>query len=204
MLNGMKVIIMATNPVKHKWTVEEYLAYERETGSRYEYLDGEIYAMTGGNEKHSIIKYNVSGELRAQLRKAGNCQGYDSDMRIKITDLRYVYPDMSVVCDEAIFADENHTMLTNPNLIVEVLSDSSANYDRGEKANYYRSLPSVQSYLLLEQDRAFAQLYTRHEIGWLLREFEGLEAVVPLDSIGCTLALSEAYLNINWNDKATE
>jgi Uma2 family endonuclease len=189
---------MATNPVKRKWTVEEYLDYELETGIKHEYLDGEIYAMSGGTDKHSRIKFNLGVELGQQLKKSKTCRGYDSDMRVKINDSTYVYRDMTVVCGEARFSDDAHTMLLNPTLVVEVFSESSENYDKGQKGDYYQSLPSVQAYLLLAQDKAHAQLYTRHEAGWLKREFSGLDAVVPLESIGCTLALSEAYLNIEF------
>ena len=136
-----------------------------------------------------------------QLEKSKTCEGYDSDMRIKITDITYVYPDISVVCGEAIFADEAETMLTNPTLVIEVLSPTTKQYDKSTKADFYRSLASVQAYLLLEQDQAFAQLYTREQSRWSLEEFSGLEAVIPLESIGCNLALSEAYLNIEFEEE---
>ena len=191
---------MATNPVKRKWTVEEYLAYELETGIRHEYIDGDIYAMSGGSQKHNQIKTKTQFALEKQLEKSNDCELYDSDMRVKITDLRYVYPDMSVVCGEAIFADKDTMMLTNPTLVVEVLSDSTEKYDRGKKSEYYRKLPSVQEYLMLEQDRAFAQLYIRDEEEWRLKEFSGLDAVVPLESIGCNLLLSEAYRNVEFEE----
>jgi Uma2 family endonuclease len=192
---------MATNPAKNFWTVEEYLAYEQETHTRYEYIDGEIYAMAGGSKKHSIVIYNLTGALREQLRKSQDCQGYESNMRVKITDMRYVYPDLTVVCGEAIFDDDGETMLTNPSLVVEVLSETTANYDKGQKYDFYRSLPSVQAYLMLEQDRAHAILHTRDKTGWHLEEYSGLETIVPLEAIGCNLAMSEAYLNVEFEDK---
>jgi Uma2 family endonuclease len=192
---------MAINPAKSFWTVDEYLAYEQERGMRFEFIDGQIYAMAGGSKKHSIIIYNISGELREQLRKSGNCQGYESNMRVKISDLRYVYPDLTVVCGEATFADDGETMLTNPILVVEVLSETTANYDKGQKYDFYRSLPSVQAYLMLEQNRAHAMLYTRDKTGWHLEEYSGLEAIVPLEALGCNLAMSEAYLNVEFEDE---
>jgi Uma2 family endonuclease len=192
---------MATNPVKRKWTVEEYLAYELETGIKHEYIDGEIYAMFGGTDKHSLIKSKTLLAIGKQLEKSTTCRFYDSDMRVKITDAKYVYPDVTVVCGDSVFEDKKRTMLMNPTLVVEVLSDESENYDKGQKADYYQGLPSVQAYLLLAQDKAHAQLYTRHESGWLKREFSGLDAVVPLESIGCNLPLSEAYLNIEFDEK---
>jgi Uma2 family endonuclease len=193
--------IMAINPAKSFWTVEEYLAYEQETGFRFEFLNGKIFAVSWGGKKHSIIIYNINGELREQLRKSQDCQGYESNMRVKITDMRYVYPDLTVVCGDAVFADEAETMLTNPTLLVEVLSETTANYDKGQKYDYYRSLPSVQAYLMLEQGRAHAMLYTRDKTGWHLEEYSGLEAIVPLEAIGCNLAMSEAYLNIEFENE---
>lgn len=113
-------------------SVAEYLAYEEETGVRYEYLDGEIFAMAGGSDRHSTIGLNCGGELRAQLRKK-TCRAYNSDLKIKITDIKYVYPDFSVVCGDAQFADEKRTMLINPTFVGEVLSPSTADYDRGQR-----------------------------------------------------------------------
>jgi Uma2 family endonuclease len=173
---------MAINPVKRLWTVEEYLAYEIETNTRYEFINGEIYAMAGGSDNHSTISLNVGAELRALLRNS-TCRPFNSDMKLKITDIVYVYPDVSTVCGEAIFTDAKRSMLTNPALVVEVLSETTANYDKGQKFDYYRSLPSVQAYLMLEQDSAHARLYTRDGAEWRLREYKGLEAVVPLEAI---------------------
>jgi Uma2 family endonuclease len=190
---------MAHDPVKRYWTLEEYLEYEQETGIKHEFIDGEIYAMSGGTDKHSLIAMYTGAELIQRLR-GKSCRTYNSDMRVKITDTTYVYPDFSVVCGKAEFADEKHTMLLNPTLVAGVISSSSADYDRGSKADFYRSLASVQAYLLLDQDRVFAQLYTRHEAAWLLQEFSGLEALIPLEAINCSLPLSEAYRDIEFDD----
>lgn len=176
-------------------SVQEYLAYEQETGIKHEYIDGEIFAIDDCSDKHSSICVNCTSELRTQLRNK-SCRAFTSDMKVKITDIKYVYPDFSVVCGEATFADDKRTMLTNPILVAEVISPSTADYDRGAKADFYRSLPSVEAYLLLDQERPFAQLYTRHEDGWLLREFTGLDSTIPLDEIDCELSLREAYLDV--------
>lgn len=194
---------MAMNPVKRYWTVEEYLAYELETDIKHEFIDGEIYAMAGGTKKHSIITHNLGVELGLQLRKSKTCQGFESNMRVRITDIRYVYPDMTVVCGEAIFSDEEETMLTNPTLVVEVLSPSTEKYDKSTKLDFYRSLASVQAYLMLEQDRAHAILYTREKSGWHLEDYHGLDAVVPLEAIGCELKLAEAYLNVGFGSDSS-
>lgn len=192
---------MAINPVKRLWTLEEYLAYEDETHLRYEFIDGEIFAMAGGSDKHSTICLNVGAELRSALRNSP-CRPFNSDMKLKITDLVYVYPDVTVVCGEAQFADAKRSMLLNPSLVVEVLSETTANYDKGQKYDFYRSLPSLQAYLMLEQDRPHAMLYTREKSGWHLEDYYGLDALVPLEALGCSLKLSEAYLNVDFDDSA--
>jgi len=190
---------MVTNPQKEYWTVEEYLAYEEETGIKHEYIDGEIFAMAGGTDNHSRIAMNASAELVQQL-KGSPCHVRNSDMRVEISTNKYVYPDFSVICGKASFADDKHTMLTNPTLVAEVTSSSSVDYDRGSKADYYRSLPSVKAYLILDQDRVHAQLYTRHEAGWLLREFSEKDAIIPLEALNCSLPLSEVYRDIVFED----
>lgn len=187
---------MAMEPVKRKWTVEEYLDYEQETGIKHEYIDGEIYAMSGGTDRHSTIAVNCMAYLANNLRDS-QCRVHSSDMRVQIDYQRYVYPDFSVVCGQAEFADGGRTMLTNPTLVAEVMSPSSKAYDLGTKAEYYRSLGSLQVYLLIDQDRAYVQLYTRREGEWLFTEYANLDDVVSLDAIGCTLPLSEIYRNVD-------
>lgn len=186
---------MASDPVKRHWTVEEYLAYEEETGVKHEYLDGDIFAMSGGSGDHALITMNCGIEIGSQIR-GSNCKAYSSDLKIKISNNRYVYPDLSVVCGETQYADDNNSILLNPIMVVEVISPSSASYDRLQKSEYYRSLPSLQIYLILEQDKPFAQLWSRREDGWLLQDFSGLDATLPLTAIDCTLPLSEVYRGV--------
>ncbi|MCA9888847.1 MAG: Uma2 family endonuclease [Anaerolineae bacterium] len=186
---------MTRTPVKRRWTVEEYLSYEEETGVKHEYIDGDIYAMTGGSGNHALVMMNCGAELNLQLR-GSNCRAYFSDLKVQISTNRYVYPDLSIVCDETHYADENKSVLLNPIMVVEVVSPSSANYDRLQKADYYRSLPSLQIYLILEQDKPFAQVWFRREDGWLLQEFSGLDATIALPAINSSLPLSEVYRGI--------
>ena len=190
---------MATEPVRRKWTLDEYLAYEQETGIKHEYIDGEIYAMTGGTDKHSILTVNTSAALFQRLRD-NPCRPYSSDMRVQISAAKYVYPDVSVVCGEATFADDNRTMLTNPALVVEVMSPSSADYDRGKKFDFYRSLSSVQHYLLIAQEQMKVLLYTRQDNDtWLLREFTAPDDELPLGALAITVPLSDLYLDVEFN-----
>lgn len=184
-----------SNPIPYRWTIEKYLDYEEQTGIRHEYIDGEIYAMSGGTGNHSRIMMNAATEINIQLRKS-NCYVNSSDMRVKISETKYVYPDFNVVCGDAEFADDNRTMLTNPILVADVLSPSSAAYDTGLKSELYCSLPSLNAYLLIDQQRIFVQLYTLQEDGWLLQEFKSLDDEIQLGTIDCTLPLSEIYRGI--------
>lgn len=188
---------MASDPVKRHWTVEEYLAYEEETGVKHEYLDGDIYAMSGGTPKHSRIASNTMIAIGRRLDDS-DCHTHNSDLKIKVGESKYVYPEMSIVCGEDITAPEGNDILTNPIMVVEVISPSSASYERLQKSEYYRSLPSLQIYLILEQDKPFAQLWSRREDGWLLQDFSGVDATLPLTAIDCTLPLSEVYRGVEF------
>lgn len=192
---------MATHPQSSQhWTLDEYLALEANTGIRHEYLDGDVYAMSGGSAAHSKIIYNIVGALFPQLR-GSDCGGYDSNMQIYISELHRVYPDVSVVCGEPIFTDDTQTRLTNPTLVVEVISPSSEQRDRVTKLDLYRRMSSVQAYLLVEQSQPRALLYTRQaDDSWLLRDYIGREGTVPLPSIGCTLPLRDVYDTLNFDE----
>ena len=189
---------MASNRVERKWTVDEYLAYEADAEIKHEYIDGDIFAMSGGTRKHSRIITNVTTEIGLQLRDTA-CNIDSSDLRVKINDLRYVYPDLSVVCGDEIFTNENETTLTNPTLIVEVMSPSSEKYDTGMKSTMYRSLPSLKAYLVVDQSQVFVQLYTRQENGWLLQEFDKRDQIIPLPMIKADLPLNEVYRDVNFD-----
>src|SRR5215218_3291887 len=120
------------------YTLQEYLAIERSSQQKNEYLNGEIFAMGGASERHNLIVGNVFASLHAQLR-GQPCKVYSSDMRVKIdTTGLYTYPDVVALCGEARFDDEQHDTLINPNIIIEVLSKSTEGYDRGEKFAHYR------------------------------------------------------------------
>ena len=153
-----------------------------------------MLAMAGASEEHNLIAFNLAGELYTQL-KGRHCKAYPSDMRVKIdpTGL-YTYPDVVVVCGEANFADEQKDTLTNPTLLIEILSKSTEAYDRGEKFAQYRRLDSLKEYLLVAQDQYRIECFTRQANGqWLLSEAVGPDGLIQLESIDCTLALAEVY-----------
>ena len=181
-------------------TPEEYLALERQAEHKSEYYDGEIFAMTGASLKHNRITLNVGSELNLQL-KGRKCQAFTNDMRVHIpaTGL-YTYPDVVVVCGEPQLEDEHFDTLLNPVLIVEILSKSTARYDRAGKFSDYRSIPSFAEYLLVSQDEHRVEHHARQPDGrWLLTDFRSLEDVVQLDSIKCSLPLREIYDKVSFS-----
>jgi Uma2 family endonuclease len=188
---------MSSQP-KVRLTPEEYLAIERESDYKSEYFNGETFAMSGGTKQHNLITINVSSSLHAQLRKRP-CAVYSSDQRVKVSATGlYTYPDISVVCEEAKFDDAQQDTLLNPTVIIEVLSKSTAGYDRNEKFAHYRKLESLAEYALIAQKRHHVEHYTKRPDGdWLLSETDNLEQTIFLPSIGCTLSLLDAYEKVD-------
>lgn len=178
-----------------RYTEEEYLAREREAETKSEYFQGEIFAMAGGSPTHSIIANNVGASLTVALRKKP-CVVFQSDMRVKILSLRkYCYPDVSVVCGAPEYERNAFgESLLNPTLIVEALSSSTKDYDRGTKFLHYRSLPSLQEYLLVDTEQIGVELFTKQSSGkWLLSEYRSLTESVILESVACALSLADIY-----------
>lgn len=189
---------MALQPIP-RMTFDDWLATERAAREgRTEYVAGEVFAMAGGSEAHNLIVANVVGELRGQL-KGRPCRVYPSDMKVRIPTADVgAYPDVMVICGERQFHDDRHDVVTNPRLIVEVVSDSTEAYDRGQKFAYYRRLESLRTYLLIAQDRVAVDLYQRHDDGrWTLQSFDALNAEMMLSSIDARLALVEVYDKID-------
>ncbi len=174
-------------------TPEEYIAAERKATLKSEYLSGEIVAMSGASDTHNLITMNTSNVLYNQLADRG-CRVYASDMRVGISaGVSYFYPDIAVTCDKPRFEDDVFDTLINPQVIIEVLSDSTAGYDRGEKFIRYRQLESLQEYILISQDQVLVEHYLRQGERWVLTEFSTLENVLPLVSIEAELSLHQIY-----------
>ncbi len=191
---------MVSNP-KTFLTPEEYLAIERQAEVKSEYWNGEMFAMVGASRKHNLIATNVVIELGLQLKRKP-CELYNNDMRVRIpaTGL-YTYPDVTVVCGEPQFEDQQVDTLLNPLLIVEVLSASTQNYDRGQKFSNYRTIESLAEYLLISQNEYRIEQSVKQADGrWLLTDIRTLEGVVELASIPCQLALREVYDKVSLSD----
>jgi Uma2 family endonuclease len=178
---------------------EEYLALERKAVYKSEYLHGEIFPMPGASREHNLICVNITISLGIQLRQSSS-EIYAGDMRLKVSSTGlYTSPDVIVVCDEPQFEDVQVDTLLNPTLIVEVLSPSTEDYDRGSKFEHYRTLLSLQEYLLVARDRCHIVHYLRQTDGtWLLSETARIAEHLPLPSIGCTLSLSEVYARVHF------
>ena len=194
---------MAENPRRH-YTLDEYLELERRTEERYEYWDGEIFCMSGVSPEHNQIESNLVFHLRAKL--AGrNCRAFLANLRLKVPAAPpYRYADLSALCGEPRFEKIGGVdAITNPALIVEVLSESTEAYDRGDKFTYYKSIPAFGEYLLVAQRRPHVTQFIKQGEGvWLQREFNDLAEVVKLTSLGCELPLSEIYENVAFHEHA--
>lgn len=183
---------MASEP-RQRLTIEEYLAFERQSETRHDYLGGEIFAMTGASRIHNLISGNIFGEIRNQLRRRP-CEVYTEAMRVRAPADLFTYPDVVVVCGKPSFDDLEFDTLLNPTVIFEVLSPSTEAYNRGIKSERYRAIPSLSEYVLVAQERIHIEHYIRQASGrWLLEELANLGETLELPSIDCRLSVAEIY-----------
>ena len=180
------------------FTPEDYLALERVSEIRHEYLNGIVYAMAGESPEHSTICFNLAVAVGIQL-KDKPCRGFSPNMKVR-TDPSglFAYPDLAVVCGEPVFHDDKRDVLVNPTVIFEVLSRSTEGYDRGEKFLQYRThLASLKDYVLISQNKPRIEHYARQPDGqWPCKEVEGLDGELYLPSIDCRLQLADIYARI--------
>ena len=189
---------MSTAAVRRRYTPEEYLTLERKAEFKSEYLNGEIYAMSGASREHNLVSTNLGGQLYLQLMERP-CESYSSEMRVYVPSTGlYTYPDVVVVCDEPRFQDREFDNLLNPTVLFEVLSPSTEAYDRGKKFAHYRSIESLQEYVVVAQDRVSVEQYSRKDRQWMLTAWNSLDDVLRLDSIGCEIPLSEVYARVKF------
>jgi Uma2 family endonuclease len=194
-------MVAAPQPNPIRMTEAEYLAFEDSTEERHEYSRGRVYAMTGGSYRHSVITLNIGGELRSQL--AGkDCTPSSPDLKIYVSKKKtYRYPDASVVCGDPIFVEGRTDVITNPVVLIEVLSPSTASIDAVDKLDDYTRIESLHTYLLVSQDAPKIQRFVRHESSqWLYTFVTGLDSQIDVPPLDCTLALSEVYLKVRWDE----
>lgn len=173
---------------------EEYLYRERKADFRSEYFRGETFAMAGASANHNLIVGNCIQTLGLQLKKRP-CRVYPSDLRLRIQSTGlYTYPDLSVVCGEPQFDSDGSDVLLNPVVLVEVLSDSTEAYDRGKKFEHYRTIATLQHYVLIAQDRTSIDCFTRQsDDSWSLSSCQEPDGKVILEAVDCELLSTEVY-----------
>lgn len=184
---------MSAEPIPYL-SPEEYLAIERAAETRSEYWDGQMFAMAGASEDHVVIADNLLVLLQSQLRQTG-CRAFSSDLRVKVSASGlYTYPDLSVVCGERQFERGGVDTLLNPTAIFEVLSPSTEAYDRGKKFEQYSRLETLREYVLVAQDEAKVERFTRQDDGtWNYASATGLDATLKLPGLNCELHLADVY-----------
>ncbi|MDQ6659454.1 MAG: Uma2 family endonuclease [Chloroflexota bacterium] len=185
---------MSALPERSLLSVEEYLQLERDSiETRYEYIDGHVRMMSGGTLDHATIGANVMSILRNLLR-GGSCRAFNSDARVRLSKRRFVYPDVSVSCNERDRGQVDE--IQSPLLVVEVLSQSTEGYDRGRKFAYYRECPTIQECVFIDTQHPLVEVYRRErDMLWLLHAF-GPGDDVELESLGVRFSVTDVYEDV--------
>ncbi|WP_420126055.1 Uma2 family endonuclease [Longimicrobium sp.] len=179
----------------NRYTPEEYLALERHAEFRSEYIDGRIIAMAGAPRPHILIVHNLDREIGVRLLDSP-CETYPTEMKVKVgASGRYVYPDLCVSCAPR-FEDGNADVLLTPVLIIEVLSESTEKYDRGEKFTHYRRIESLREYVLFSQKECLVERYVRDGDFWQFNSVDDLDASLELTSLGIKIPLRRIYAKV--------
>jgi len=180
-------------------TPERYFSIERHNSERHEYINGVMYAMAGGTILHSAIIANVTTSIRIRLRGT-ECTAHSSELRVlnRVTG-SVLYPDLSVICGEPVLSALDKDTVVNPLVIVEVLSPSTEAYDRGAKFAHYKRLDTLQVYVLVAQDQANIQTFTRDGDDWILAEFDGMDATLEIEALQLTAPLREIYEGVRFD-----
>jgi Uma2 family endonuclease len=177
---------------------EEYLEFEHHSDIKHEYIDGEVYAMAGTTKAHNTISLNLAILFREKLKNS-NCQTFMADIKVNISNQkRFFYPDIVVTCDDN--DDVNAYDIKFPKIIVEVLSDSTEKFDRGKKFQYYRTIPSLQEYILISSQEYLIECFrrTKNDL-WTLQTYEGLDTIFRIASFAIDAPLSEIYATLSFD-----
>ena len=184
---------MSTAPQTKFYSVEEYLEMEEQSIEKHEYYAGEIFAMYGAGINHNRIVRNALIEIGQHLREK-ECEIFPSDLKIHIEEVSlFTYPDLSIICEGPHFYENRNDTITNPSVLIEVLSPSTKDYDRGEKFGFYRQIPSLQEYILISSQKMHLEKYVRQpQNKWLLTEYKGEDETITIETIHTE--------TINWNN----
>jgi Uma2 family endonuclease len=182
----------------HYMSPEEYLEFEHHSDIKHEYIDGEIYAMAGTTKAHNTISLNLAILFREKLRNS-NCQTFMADIKVNVSNQkRFFYPDIVVTCDDN--DDVNAYDIKFPKVIVEVLSESTETFDRGKKFQYYRTILSLQEYILVSSQEYLIECFrrTKNDL-WTLQTYEGLNAILRIENLAIDAPLSEIYATLTFD-----
>ncbi len=189
---------MGEAALKYNYSIEEYLEMEANSLEKLEYHEGEIFAMAGGTLNHNLLSNNVGGSLRQAIKTKGKtCRTYNSDAKIAVSDEKFVYSDTFIVCGKTEIFPEMPQAVKNPILIVEVLSDSTALYDRQGKFQAYQTINTFREYMLVSQNEILVEVFFKPEnaVFWQYRSYTKLEDVIELKSVDVEISLNDIYLD---------
>jgi len=188
---------------KKTYSLEEYFALETAlVETKHEFFNGEIFAMAGAHPNHNTLSVNLIREIGNELIKKGRpCRVFNSDQRVRAEQpsasrIGYFYPDVTVVCGKPEFSNDNPPTLLNPTVVIEVLSNSTREYDFGKKLDYYRAIASVQDIVFMSFDKVGASLFHRKSEAWILRDVLSLEQPLTIESLDLSLPLAELYRDV--------
>lgn len=185
-------------PAKKEVSITEYLEWEQNSDVKHEYYQGEIFAMAGATVEHNKIVVNSLIALGSQLKNK-NCRPYVNDLRVAVeANSLYTYPDISVICGDIQKTDDQFDTATNPTVIIEVLSESTKDYDRGSKFKLYRDIPDLKDYILIDSTGSvLVEHFSKNEENnWILRDYSNIEDKIDIPSIEVSLQLNDVYLDV--------
>ena len=177
---------------QRQYSLDEYFDVEQMSRVKNEYYDGQIFAMAGASLEHNRIARNVLNFVGPALAKRG-CEVFGSDLRVQTPGGLFTYPDVSVVCGKPLLIQGRPDTLTNPIVLVEVLSDATREYDHGQKFTLYKEIPTLREYMLIEQSRVLVETFRKSGGNWEPLTCDNLEAVVSLESVGLTIPVAGIY-----------
>lgn len=187
---------------KRRYTIEEYLEMEKASTEKHEYFQGEVFAMSGAAFNHNLIFSNVFGHLYNKL-KGSKCIPFGSDMRMNIPEnTLFTYPDISIYCNNYLHSEFDEDTAILPTVIIEILSPSTKNYDRGKKFNLYKDIPSLKEYIMIDSESVSVEAYyINDEQNWALNKYEDISDMLNFVSMGFNVALSDIYDRIRFGSR---
>lgn len=181
------------------YTYEEYLALEQRYNIRYEYYQGEVFAMAGGTKRHDRISFNIRQSIEQIMHN--DCDAFSGDVKIEIQpNIHYVYPDFAFSCDEADLEDDQDPLIKFPSLIVEVLSKSTRNYDKDQKKDTYMRLPSLLYYVLIDQHKYQIEVYERQKGFWKYTTYNQPEQIISFSQLNMQVTVKDIYRRVKFEN----